>query len=206
MDVDEDDFDGIPRRSTGMPSKGDDRSMVISPLFDDIPDIDDANEHEDETDEQHFDPMGLFDSSNSIRSSSSSDSLLSLSQFDEELTQSRTDWPIPRTLVQINPLDQVEFIDTLSNHSDISSQLSLGYTEQTQMLINDDGQQTSTSASAQSSPSGTSSPILAMDEDFDQAANASIAPRAALDDDLLLILVEDDEQVMPFSKIIVVRR
>ena len=189
---DEDDFDGIPLRS-----------MVISPLFDDIPDIDDANEHEDETNEQHFDPMGLFDSSNSIRSSSSSDSLLSLSQFDEELTQSRTDLLIPRTIVPMNPLDQVEFIDTLSNHSDISSQLSLGYTEQAQMLINDDGHQTSSSESTQSSPSGTSSPILAMDEEFDQPA---MAPRAALDDDLLLILVEDDEQVMPFSKIILVSR
>lgn len=199
MDVDEDDFDGIPLRSTARPSNGDDRSMVISPLFDDIPDIDDTNEHEDETNEQHFDPMGIFDSSNSMRSSSSSsDSLLSLSQFDEELIQSRTDLPSPRTVAQINSFDLVEFIDTLSNQSDTSSQLSLGYTEQAQMFGNDDGHQ--------SSPSGTSSPIPAMDEELDQPAMASIAPRAALDDDLLLILVEDDEQVRPFSKLILVSR
>lgn len=173
--------------------------MVISPLFDDIPDIDDTNEHEDETNEQHFDPMGIFDSSNSMRSSSSSsDSLLSLSQFDEELIQSRTDLPSPRTVAQINSFDLVEFIDTLSNQSDTSSQLSLGYTEQAQMFGNDDGHQ--------SSPSGTSSPIPAMDEELDQPAMASIAPRAALDDDLLLILVEDDEQVRPFSKLILVSR
>ena len=90
----------------------------------------------------------------------------------------------------------MDFVDTPSS---ISSQLSLGYSEQGRMFIDDDGYQRSSDSEEidlQFNDDSDSSPIRAMDE---EVAQPSLAPRAALDDDFLLVVEDADEQVMPFE-------
>jgi hypothetical protein len=143
-----------------------DTTAIVPSLFKNIPDIDDLNEHEDDDDNDKipFDHMDMFDQSDSIRSSSP-DSLLSSSNLqdddidiDNEVVQWNDDLILnttttssninshPSLNLHINPFNQVDFIDTSRSNSrcsNVSSHLSVGYTDQAHTFLSDDGLLTS---------------------------------------------------------------
>ncbi|UJR15840.1 hypothetical protein I4U23_002766, partial [Adineta vaga] len=158
-----------------------DTTAVVPSLFKDIPDIDDPNLPEDDNDasgdngQVPFDQMDMFDQSDSIRSSSP-DSLLSSSHLqdeqdddidtDDEVAQWNDDLILHTTssninvqpqrinsplVLNINPFDQVNFIDSSrspSQCSNVSSQLSMGYADQARTFMSDDELETSSDSDA----------------------------------------------------------
>lgn len=201
IDIDEDDFDGIPIRHASsmikdmlnndiendhdedefflngfIDEQDEDRHddvTTIPSLFNNIPDIDDLNEHlDDEMDECiPFDPLDMLDQSDSIRSSSP-DSVLSSSHLrddddDEEMNQiddvthwndedllskttlriDRPNAPLPPQIISnLDSDNQVNFIDSSRSNSrcsNVSSHLSFGYADQARIFLNDDGLVTS---------------------------------------------------------------
>ncbi|CAF1131856.1 unnamed protein product [Adineta ricciae] len=141
----------------------------------DDPDQPEEDDDDDRNDNARvpFDQMDMFDQSDSI-CSSSPDSLLSSSHLqdeeeenvdvDDEVAQwnddlilhtasSNTNVQPPRInaplILNINPLDQVDFIDSSrsqSQCSNMSSQLSFGYADQAQTFMSDDGLETSSAS------------------------------------------------------------
>jgi len=129
---------------------------MVSCLFNNIPDIDDLNEYDEQ--QVPFDRMDLSDRSESIRSTSP-DSLLSSSNSqddneDEDADQEVAQWNddlIMNTThsqvnslvnVNLNPIDQVDFIDTSRSNSRCSNNsfhLTIGYADQARQFLSDDG-------------------------------------------------------------------
>ncbi|CAF1067262.1 unnamed protein product [Adineta ricciae] len=156
-----------------------DTTAVVPSLFKNIPDIDDPNQPEEDDDDRNddarapFDQMDMFDQSDSI-CSSSPDSLLSSSHLQDEeeenvdvddevaqwnddlilhTTSSNTNVQPPRInsplILNINPLDQVDFIDSSrsqSQCSNMSSQLGFGYADQARTFMSDDELETSSAS------------------------------------------------------------
>jgi hypothetical protein len=155
---DEDDFDGIPLKSSRALSN---ETLARSRFVEmNLPSIDDPDPLDDESKKSSADSMDWLEHSNSM-DSSSLDSLLSLSSSNSERISEWTDDRIfddirkcsvrSKPIITDSSVDApVSFIDRSVSSSQCSSALSFGYADQARLFLGHDELMTSTDNESQS--------------------------------------------------------